>query len=66
MYQTVNGSTSPIIFDLLEYNKYLSKGYYILNYEIQFEYDESGDFGTITPSSFHNQMEYEYTDIADA
>jgi hypothetical protein len=49
----------------LEYNNFLSKGYYILDYSLTFKYDNSGNFGVITPSSFHNIIEYQYTDILD-
>ena len=38
------------------------KGFYILVYNISFEYDQSGDFGIITASSFHNTLDYQYSD----
>ena len=46
-------------------DKFIPKGYYILNYKIVFEYDQSGDFGIITPSAFHNTLDYEYSDYLD-
>jgi hypothetical protein len=49
----------------LEYNNYIAKGYYILDYSLTFKYDNSGIFGVITPSSFHNIIDYQYTDILD-
>jgi len=63
-YPVANG-TAPIIYNVLEYNNYLSKGYYILDYSLTFKYDSSGNFGVITPSSFHNIIDYQYTDILD-
>ena len=38
------------------------KGFYILVYNTSFEYDQSGDFGLITASSFHITLDYQYSD----
>jgi hypothetical protein len=44
----------------------IPKGYYIITYNIAFAYDQSGDFGIITPSSFHNNLDYKYSDYKEA
>jgi hypothetical protein len=49
----------------MEYSNYIPKGYYILDYSLAFKYDNSGNFGIITPSSFHNIIDYQYSDILD-
>jgi hypothetical protein len=63
-YPVTNG-TAIIVYNVMEYSNYIPKGYYILDYSLAFKYDNSGNFGIITPSSFHNIIDYEYTDILD-
>jgi hypothetical protein len=45
---------------------FIPKGYYIITYNIAFKYDQTGTFGIITPSSFHNNLEYKYSDYEEA
>ena len=53
------------MYNVIEYSNYIPKGYYILDYSLAFKYDNSGNFGIIRPSSFHNIIDYQYTDILD-
>ena len=40
----------------------IPRGFYVLFYNISFLYDQSGDFGIITPSTFHNTLDYMFSD----
>ena len=64
-FYPVTSGTAINIYNVLEYSSYIPKGYYILDYSLVFKYDNSGNFGIITPSSFHNIIDYQYTDILD-
>lgn len=44
----------------------IPKGFYVLFYNISFLYDQSGDFGVITPSTFHNTLDYIFSDYLAA
>jgi hypothetical protein len=44
----------------------IPKGFYVLFYNISFLYDQSGDFGVITASTFHNTLDYKYSDYLAA
>jgi len=59
------GIINPITYTLLQCNTYIPKGFYLLTYNLLFQYNTSGDYGVITPSSFHNVVDYEYSAIED-